>query len=151
MWGNVEKTIQIIESRIDLINKKTYLYDIQYCSIDNEYCSLKYSHIIGKFVPMKRHMLFCMGLSTNVNPLMNDSLSWKVFFIQDGKISPRHFHQLAMNSYLHQKISPWQIMYPMKQKDIFDYDTRCIMSSGLMFDDIVMDIIRNNELPHSNE
>ena len=42
-------------------------------------------------------------------------------------------------------------MYPMKQKDIFDYDPRCIISSGFMFDDIIMDIIRNNEFPHPTE
>ena len=39
-------------------------------------------------------------------------------------------------------------MYPMKQKDLCDYDPRCIMSSGLMFDDIIMGIIRKNEFPH---
>ena len=39
-------------------------------------------------------------------------------------------------------------MYPMKQKDICDYDPRCIMSSGLMFDDIIMGIIKNNKFPH---
>ena len=47
MWDNVEKTIQIIESRIDLINRRTDLYDLQYYSEDNEYCSLKSSHIIA--------------------------------------------------------------------------------------------------------
>ena len=47
MWENVDKTIQIIESRIDLIYKTTDLYDPQYFSKDNEYCSLKPSHIIG--------------------------------------------------------------------------------------------------------
>ena len=36
----------------------------------------------------------------------------------------------------------------MKQKDLCDYDPRCIMSSGLMFDDIIMDIIRKNEFSH---
>ena len=40
------------------------------------------------------------------------------------------------------------IMYPMKQKDLCDYDPRCIMSSGLMFDGIIMDIISKNEFPH---
>ena len=53
MWDNVDKTIQRIESRIDLINRRTDLYDPQYFPQDNEYCSLKYSHIIGEFVPMK--------------------------------------------------------------------------------------------------
>ena len=92
-----------------------------------------------------------MGLSHNVHPLMKDSLSWKVVFIQGGRISRRHFYHLAMNSYLHQKISPLtndHIIYPMKQKDICDHGPRCIMSSGLIFDDIIMGIIRKNEFPH---
>ena len=42
-------------------------------------------------------------------------------------------------------------MYPMKQKDFFYYDTRCIMYSGLMFDYIIMDIISNNKLAHPTE
>ena len=47
MWDNVDKTLQIIDSQIDLINKRTDLYDPQYCSKDNEDFSLKYSYIIG--------------------------------------------------------------------------------------------------------
>ena len=42
-------------------------------------------------------------------------------------------------------------MYPIKQKDLCDYDHRFIMSSGFIFDEIIMDIIRNNELPHPTE
>ena len=53
MWDNAHNTIQIIESRIDLINIRTDLYYPKYCSQDNEGCSLKYSHIIGEFVSMK--------------------------------------------------------------------------------------------------
>ena len=45
-------------------------------------------------------------------------------------------------------LTNYHIMYPMKQKDICDYDTRCIMSIGLIIDDITMDILSNNELPH---
>ena len=33
-------------------------------------------------------------------------------------------------------------MYPIKQKDLCDYDHRRIISKGLMFDDIIMGIIR---------
>ena len=47
MWDNVDKTIQIIDSRIDLINKRTDLNDHQYFSKVNEDFSLKSSHIIG--------------------------------------------------------------------------------------------------------
>ena len=38
----------------------------------------------------------------------------------------------------------------MKNKDIYDYDPRCIMSSGLMFDDIIMGHIKRNVSSHSN-
>ena len=34
----------------------------------------------------------------------------------------------------------------MKHKDLCDYDPRCIMSSGLMFDDIIMGTIKRNVL-----
>ena len=76
MWYNVDKTIQIIESRIDLIYKTTYLYYPRYCSKKNEYCSLKSSRIIGKFVSMKKPHGFMYGLNTNVHPLMNNYIGW---------------------------------------------------------------------------
>ena len=72
-------TIQIIESRIELINRKTDLYDPKFCSQDNDGCSHKSSRIIGEFVPMeKKNYIFSLFLSPNVHPLMNGSLSWKV-------------------------------------------------------------------------
>ena len=43
------------------------------------------------------------------------------------------------------------IICPLKQKDLCDYDTRFIMSSGLMFDDIIMNIISNKKLVCHNE
>ena len=36
----------------------------------------------------------------------------------------------------------------MKNKDICDYDPRCIMSSGLMFDDITIGTIKINVLSY---
>ena len=47
MWGNMDNTIQIIESRIELINRTTDLYDPKFCSQDNDGCSQISSHIIG--------------------------------------------------------------------------------------------------------
>ena len=38
----------------------------------------------------------------------------------------------------------------MKNKDICDYGPRCIMSSGLMFDDIIMDHIKRNASSHTH-
>ena len=69
IWGNVEKTIQIIESQLDLIYKTTDLYDPQYFSKYNEYCSLKYSHLIGEFVPMKKPYEFVYGFKTHCKPI----------------------------------------------------------------------------------
>ena len=37
----------------------------------------------------------------------------------------------------------------MKNKDIFDYDPRCITSSGMIFDDIIMDHIKINVSSHT--
>ena len=45
----------------------------------------------------------------------------------------------------------YHIMYPMKQKDLCDYNPVCIVSSNLMFDEIIMCIISNNEFPHPTE
>ena len=39
-------------------------------------------------------------------------------------------------------------IFPMKNKDICDYDPICIISSGLMFDDIIMGHINRNSLSH---
>ena len=61
MWENVDNTIQRIESRIDLIKKRIYLYDPHYYSKDNEDCSLKYYHIIGELVPKKEPHYFMYG------------------------------------------------------------------------------------------
>ena len=72
---NVDKNIQIIESRIDLISKTIYLYDPQYCSKDNEDCKLKSSNIIGEFFHMENYFSLRMGLHHTVHPLMNVSLS----------------------------------------------------------------------------
>ena len=50
----MDDNIEIIESRIDLINRKTDSYDPKLFSQDNDGCSHKSSHIIGEFVPMKK-------------------------------------------------------------------------------------------------
>ena len=67
----MDKTIQIIESRIDLI-KKTDLNDTQYFFKDNDDFSLKYSNIIGEFVHMKNYLSLRMGLNPTGHTLMND-------------------------------------------------------------------------------
>ena len=48
-------------------------------------------------------------------------------------------------------LTAFPIMYPLRQKDICYCDPRCIISSSLMFGDIIMYIIRNNKLAHHIE
>ena len=36
-------------------------------------------------------------------------------------------------------------IFPMKNKDLCNHDPRCIMSCGLMFDDIIMDYMKRNQ------
>ena len=43
------------------------------------------------------------------------------------------------------------IMYPLKQKYLCDYDPGCIISSGLVFDYIILNIISNKKLARHNE
>ena len=43
------------------------------------------------------------------------------------------------------------IVYPMKQRDLSDYDPKFIISRCLMFDNIIMGIISNNEFQHPYE
>ena len=38
------------------------------------------------------------------------------------------------------KLFPIDFIFPIKQEDICDYNTWCFMSSGLMLDEIIMDL-----------
>ena len=64
-WGKVYSTIQEIESRIDLKNKTTDLYDPNFFCPDNDGCS----HNIGGFVSMKTKIVFSLYLSPDVLPI----------------------------------------------------------------------------------
>ena len=70
MWDNVDNKIQIIELRIDLINRITDSCEPKLFSQHNDGCSLKYSHTIGEFVPMKERndfMYRCISQCTSIN------------------------------------------------------------------------------------
>ena len=64
MWGNVDNTIQIIGSQIDLINRTTDLYDPKYCSPENEGCSQQSYLNIGSFVIMKKQIFNQSGFKS---------------------------------------------------------------------------------------
>ena len=74
MWNNVDNTIQMIDSWNDLFSKTTDLYYPQNFSKKNEDCLLKSSHIIGKFVPMKKPHDFMYGFNSQCTSI-NEQLS----------------------------------------------------------------------------
>ena len=110
MWDNADKTIKRIESWIDIF------FIIQIYIIPNivpKKMKIVHSNILillENLCRWKNHLSLHMGLNTTVHPLMNNSLNLRVVFIRDVRIRLRHFHHLAMDSYLHQKILLWQIV-----------------------------------------
>ena len=50
------------------------------------------------------------------------------------------FDQLLLASSKKLKLCPIYIIFPFKQENICDYNPRCFMSSGLILDDIIMNL-----------
>ena len=146
----MNKNIKRTESQMDLVYKTIDLYEPRYCSKDNEYCSLKSSHII-KMVHMKKPFEFVHGFKSHCTSI-NEHLSKLEGYPQSrlknkiNKFTPfgNEFFPPSKNI----SLTSCPIMYPLKKKDIFDYDPRFIISSGLMFDDIIINIIRSKKLAH---
>ena len=95
MWGNMYKIIQIIESRIDLINRRTDLYDPQYCSKYDEDFSIKYFHIIGSFVPMKEPHDFMYGFKYQCTSINEKFYKLEGFLHSRGKNKSKTFPPLG--------------------------------------------------------
>ena len=150
----MDKIIQIIESQIYLISKTTGLYDPQYCPKDNEDFSLKSSHIIRKFVQMKKLFEFAYGFKSHCTSITEhfSKLEGCLHSIpkNNNKIFPPFGNEFLPPS-KNISLTNCVIMYQLKQKDICDYDPRCIVSSGLIFYDIIINIISNKRLAHHNE
>ena len=150
MWVNLDDTTQIIESRIDLINRTTDLYDPKYCYPDNEGCSQQSYLNIGEFVPMKKHNFNQSGFKSQCTSI-NERIYKLEVYLHSRKNNSKTFPPIQ-NEFLppSKKITlkSNHFIFPMKNKDVCDYDPRCIMSSGLMFDDIIMGHININILSH---
>ena len=119
-----------------------------------EDCSLKYPHILGEFVGMKKTHDFMYGLKSQCSSIK------EIFSKLGGCLHSRPKNKLKTfppfrNEFLPPSknitLKDYHMMYPMKQKYLCDYDHICIMSSGLIFDYIIMVIIRNNKLAHPTE
>ena len=100
-------------------------------------------------MPTKK-IVFSLCLSLIVHKLTNGLLNWKYIYIQERisqKKSPLQNNFLPTSKKITLKSN--HFIFPMKNKDICDYDPGCIMSSGLMFDNIIMDNIKLIQSSHN--
>ena len=93
MWGNVENTIQIIDSRIDLINRTTDLYDPRFGSQENDGCSQQSSHIIGEFVLTKKQNCIQSGFKSQCTSI-NEHFSKLEGYLHSRKNKSKTFPPL---------------------------------------------------------
>ena len=79
---------------------------------------------------------------------MNVYLSFKAVISPEDKIINWYLHHLEMILTLIENITfkDHHILNSSKQKEICDYNYRCLISIGLMFDDIIMNILRKKAL-----
>ena len=120
MWGNVDDTIQIIESRIDLVNRKIDLYDPKFCSPDNDGCSQQSSHNIGEFVLMKKKNCIQSGFNSQCTSI-NERIYKLEVYLHSRKNKSKTFPPLQ-NEFLPPSknitLKRNHFIFPMKNKDI---------------------------------
>ena len=105
MWGNLDDTIEIIESRIELINRTTDLYDPKSCSQYNDGCSQQSSHIIGEFVIMKKQNFIQSGFKSQCTSI-NEQFSILGGYLHSRKNKSKTFPPLQNEFLPPSKISP---------------------------------------------
>ena len=56
-----------------------------------------------------------------------------------------------MNIFIHKNIkyNGKNIIYPLKKVDIWDYNPICLMSSGFMFDEIIINLFSNKAVKNT--
>ena len=150
-WGKLYSTIQEIESQIDLKNRTTDLYDPKFCSPDNDGCSHRSYHNIGWFVPTRKQNRIqsvfksqCTSINERISKLevylhSRNNKSKTCSPLQNDFLPPPKTITVKSNHFI----------FPMKNKDIYNYDPRCIISSSLMLDEIIMDHIKRTLSSHN--
>ena len=120
MWGNFDDIIQIIESRIDLINRTTDLYDPKFCSPDNDGFLQQSSHKIGEFVLMKKQNCIQSGFTSQCTSI-NERIYKLEVYLHSRKNKSKTFPPLQ-NEYLPPSknitLKRNHFIFPMKNKDI---------------------------------
>ena len=101
---------------------------------------------------MKKQNLIQSGFKSQCT-YINEQISKLEKYLHSRKTNSKTFSPL-LNDFLplskNITLKSNHFIFPMKNKDICDYDHRCIMYSSLMFDDIIMDHIKRNVSSHSH-
>ena len=94
-----------------------------------------------------------VGLNHTAYLFINISLGCEAVFSLEWKKRQLYFHNLAMTFSTSKNIifKGRPILYTCKQNYICDYNHICIMPNVLMFDYIIMNIIRNKVLEYYSE
>ena len=131
-WKTVIQNIEKMESRIDPENRTTNLYDPHFCYSENE----DNPHVIGGYV-QNTFKFNCQSIIKRINQLdvhihsrktkRNTFLPLQKDFVPKGK---------------KRTLKKIYTLFPMKHKDLCDHDPSCIISCGLMCDDIIRDYIK---------
>ena len=116
-----------------LKNRTTDLYDPKFCYPDNDSCSQQSYHNIGGFVPMEKQNHIQSVFKSQCKSINKRIYKLEVFL---------HLFKMNFTSFQKNYLEKQSFYIPNGKKDICDYDPRCILSSSLMFDDIIMDNIK---------
>ena len=86
-------------------------------------------------------------------PSINERINELEVYLQSRKTKSNTFLPLQKDFLPPSKtitVKKNNTIFPMKNKDFCDHDPRCIMSCGLVFDDIIMDYMKKNSILKKN-
>ena len=149
MWDNVGRIILIIESEIGFDSKTIDINESKHFSKEDEGCSLQYFRFIRELVHTKKPFGLAYGFKSHCT-FINECFSKLEDCLQSRQNNQGNIFPPFGNAYLPPSISitlkDCPILYPSKQKYLRDYNCIYLMSSVLMFDAIIMNILRNKIL-----
>ena len=130
MWDNVERIILRIESLIDFESKITDLYYSKYCSKEDEDFSLQSSGFIRELVKTKKPFGLAYGFKSHCT-----SINERFYELEDCLQSRPNNQNKIIPTFCYELLPPSRniilkgrpILYPLKQKDLCDYNPTCIM------------------------
>ena len=126
----------------------------QYFYKEDKDCLLQNSHFIRELVKTKKQSGLLYGFKYHCT-----SIHERFSKLKDCLQSSPNNQRKIFSSFGNELLPPSRnitlkycpIIYPLKQKYLYDYNPICLMSSGLIFYDIIMNILRNKKMEFHDE